>query len=617
MEALVGRQLGPYQILRELGQGGMATVYLAYQPSVARYVALKVLHPSLAQNPEFHVRFQREARVLANLQHPHILAVYDFGAAEDYAFVVMPYLATGTLASRLTGQPLPLAEAAKVVTQVADALDYAASRGVVHRDVKPSNILLDERGNCLLADFGIAKLLDTGPARLLDTASGPTLAGNIVGTPAYLSPEQGRGEMVDLQSDLYSLGVVLYKMVTGRVPFEAETPVGVILKHLQEPLPLPTTINPSLPPAVEAVLLRALAKDRRERFATGAELAQALQAASTQRAPSATQTLPAAPTPKSTLLEPAPDARVPTAAPASPPRPAAAPAAPAPPARRAALLRPSLWAALLGGLCLLAAMVAVPALGLTWLRGQATSPTPTRAAAATHTPAATTAPAPTPAATTALPPTATPPASVTPEPTQPPATQPPFQAISLSPIANASLAEDYAAPPLGRQVFAGVPFDLDGGVFKSQAGPMPNLTYPEKVQLTVDIARARQVSILLTAGNGFQQWEGEAIGRITAAFATRAPITVALILGQNIREWHAGDNVVAAAPEVTEVWQGPIAGFPDLVGWLDLLTLELPPEACDDVLTHLEFEDTSQLTLGEADPALTIAGVSVETCPAP
>jgi serine/threonine-protein kinase len=624
MEALIGRQLGPYQILRALGQGGMATVYLAYQPSVARSVALKVLHPSLAQNPGFHVRFQREARVLANLQHPHILAVYDFGEAEDYAFVVMPYLETGTLADRLTGQPLPLAEAAKVVAQVGDALDYASSRGVVHRDVKPSNILLDGRGNCLLSDFGIAKILDTGPARLFDTAAGPTLSGNIVGTPAYLSPEQGRGEPVDLQSDLYSLGIVLYEMVTGRVPFEAETPVGVIFKHMQEPLPLPTTINPGLPVAVEDVLLRALAKDRRERFATGAEFAQALQAASTQRAPSALQTLPAPPPREGTPLEPAPMPEAQAARPAAQPAPAAAPARR--PAPERAWQRPALLAVLVGGLCLLAALAAVPVLGLTWLQFQAASPTAARTEAATRAPAATTLPAPTPAATvTAQPPTtapsATAPPSVTPEPTQPvatpAATRPPFQAIALSPIANASLAEDYASLPRGTQVFDGVPFDLSGMAFKSEAGPAPNNSYPETARLRLEIAGARRVSILLTAGNGFQQWEGEEIGRITAEFAAGEPITFALVLGENVREWHAGENVVDEASQTSEVWQGPIAGHPELMGWLDLLTLELPPEACEDVLTAIEIEDTSRITVGNADPALNIAGVSVALCPEP
>jgi serine/threonine-protein kinase len=628
MEALIGRQLGPYQILRALGKGGMATVFLAYQPSVARNVALKVLHPSLAQNPEFHVRFQREARVLANLQHPHILAVYDFGVAEDYAFVVMPYLETGTLANRLTGEPLPLAEATRVVAQVADALDYAASRGVVHRDVKPSNVLLDGRGNCLLSDFGIAKLLDTGPTRLLDTASGPTLSGNIVGTPAYLSPEQGRGDPVDLQSDLYSLGVVLYEMVTGRVPFEAETPVGVIFKHLQAPLPLPTLFNPSLPAAVEDLLLRALAKDRRERFATGAALAQALQAASTKRAPSATQTLPV-PSKESTLLEPAPAPHVPAATPVPLPAPPAAQAPPAEPALTAPRrggLRPALLAALLGALCLLAVIAAVPVLGLTWLLGQAASPTPARTEPATHAPAATTLPAPTPAAITpaaATPAPSTPTPSVTlspsptPEPTEPIATRPPFQAISLSPIANASLAEDYAELPRGAQVFAGVPFDLSGTAFKSQAGPAPNSGYPQTARLPLEIAGVRRVSVLLTSGNGFRQWEGEEIGRITAEFAEGEPLTFALVLGENIREWHAGGNVVDEAPRATEVWQGPIAGHPELAGWLDLLTFELPPEACDDVLTGIEFQDTSQITLGSADPALNIAGLSVALCPAP
>jgi serine/threonine protein kinase len=272
MEDLTGKQLGSYRVVAQLGKGGMATVFKAYQPSMDRYVALKVLPRHLAdEDPQFILRFRQEAHVLAQLQNPHVLPVFDFGEAEGYAYLVMPLLSGGTLADRLQGQPVPLAQVRAIIAQVGDALDYAHSRGVVHRDVKPSNVLMDERGNALLSDFGIAKLVE-GTQHFTQT-------GGIVGTPAYMSPEQGLGTKIDRRCDIYSLGVILYQMVTGRVPFEAETPMAVLLKHINDPLPPPRSLNPALPEAVERVILKALAKNPDDRYATAGDLTQALQAA--------------------------------------------------------------------------------------------------------------------------------------------------------------------------------------------------------------------------------------------------------------------------------------------------------------------------------------------------
>jgi serine/threonine-protein kinase len=271
MEDLTGKQFGPYQIVAPLGEGGMAAVYKAYQPAMDRHVALKVLPRHLANDPAFVARFQQEVRVLARLQNPHILPVYDFGQAEGYTYIVMPLMSSGTLSSLLTGQPLPLQRVLTIVTQIGEALDYAHARGLVHRDVKPSNILLDESGNCLLTDFGLAKMVE-GAAHL-------TTSGAIMGTPNYMSPEQGMGQKLDGRSDLYSLGVILYEMVSGRVPYNAETPMGVMIKHINDPLPPPRTLNPDLPQRVERVITKALAKDPSNRYATAGELVHDLQTA--------------------------------------------------------------------------------------------------------------------------------------------------------------------------------------------------------------------------------------------------------------------------------------------------------------------------------------------------
>ncbi len=268
MEDLTGKQFGPYRVVAPLGEGGMAAVYRAYQASMDRYVALKVLPQYFARDPEFVGRFAQEARVLAKLQHVHILPVHDFGEADNYTYIVMPFVQTGTLADLLDSEPLPMDQIEKIVSQVGSALDYAHSEGVIHRDVKPSNILIDQLGNCLLTDFGIAKIVEG--------TSAFTQTGGILGTPAYMSPEQIRGETLDGRSDIYSLGVVLYEMATGRPPFKAETPPAIFVKHLHDPLPPPHIHNSEIPQGVERVILKALCKEREDRFDTMAEMVHAL-----------------------------------------------------------------------------------------------------------------------------------------------------------------------------------------------------------------------------------------------------------------------------------------------------------------------------------------------------
>jgi serine/threonine protein kinase len=271
MEDLTGKQLGPYQVVAPLGEGGMAAVFRAYQPGMERYVALKVLPRQFAEDPEFSARFHREARILAQLQHPHILPVFDYGQVEGYSFIVMPFVPSGTLTDSLTGEPLPLPRIRQVISQVGDALHYAHARSLIHRDVKPSNILIDESGNCLLTDFGLA--------RMVEASANLTATGTVLGTPAYMSPEQGSGRRIDARSDIYSLGITLYEMATGRVPYKAETPVAVVFMHASAPLPPPRKVNPDLPEAVERVILKALAKNPDDRYQTAEDMVAALKRA--------------------------------------------------------------------------------------------------------------------------------------------------------------------------------------------------------------------------------------------------------------------------------------------------------------------------------------------------
>ncbi len=265
---MIGTNLGPYRILEKLGRGGMATVYKAYQPSLDRYVAVKVLPAHLTDEPGYAERFKREARAVAKLEHPNILPVYDYGQEGDLTYIVMRYMEGGTLKA-LLGRPLDLSLAVDLIGQIAGALDHAHEHGVVHRDVKPSNVLLDQANRALLTDFGVA--------RIVEATQQITATGVGVGTPAYMSPEQGQGKRVDRRSDVYSLGVVLYEMLTGRVPYEADTPLGVVWKHANEPLPLPRSINAAIPEAVERVVLKAMAKAPEDRYATAGELGQGLR----------------------------------------------------------------------------------------------------------------------------------------------------------------------------------------------------------------------------------------------------------------------------------------------------------------------------------------------------
>ncbi|HEY47438.1 MAG TPA: protein kinase [Anaerolineae bacterium] len=275
MEDLTGKQLGQYRVVEPLGEGGMAAVYKAYQPAMDRYVALKILPRHFASDPEFVGRFEQEAKVIAKLQHVYILPVHDFGEAEGYTYIVMPYVETGTLADMLEGKPLPLPKIRKFTSQVGAALGYAHSRDIVHRDVKPSNILIDEQENCLLTDFGIAKIVE-GTSQFTQT-------GATIGTPAYMAPEQILGEKLDGRSDIYSLGIVLFEMATGRQPYRAETPPAIFVKHLHDPLPLPRMENPDLPESIERVILKSLAKDREDRYPSASDFVQAVQAAISEK----------------------------------------------------------------------------------------------------------------------------------------------------------------------------------------------------------------------------------------------------------------------------------------------------------------------------------------------
>jgi len=269
---LAGRTLGPYQLRELLGTGGMGAVYRAYQASLNRDVALKVISPALSSDEGYARRFVREAQTAAALEHPHIVPVYDYGSNQGFNYVVMRLLTGGSLADRMayqkaTGSPLPsLAEAADVIQKLAAALDYAHSRGVIHRDIKANNVMFDDHGTPFLVDFGIAKL--TGASTSL------THTGMVMGTPSYMAPEQWRGESVTAATDQYALGVLAYGLLTGHMPFEASTPFALMHQHLNDVPPPPDTWRADVPAGLQAVIDRAMAKEAADRYPSIRDFAQ-------------------------------------------------------------------------------------------------------------------------------------------------------------------------------------------------------------------------------------------------------------------------------------------------------------------------------------------------------
>ncbi|MEO8393227.1 MAG: protein kinase [Chloroflexota bacterium] len=267
---MIGTRLGEYEIVEEIGVGGMSRVYRAYQPSLSRFVAVKIIHRAIATDQRAVERFQREARLIGSLQHPHLLPIYAFDGLNDPPYIAMPYVEGGTLKDVLDKSGvLPIPDTLFILRQVASALDYAHRQGVIHRDIKPSNIMIDGDGNVFLMDFGIARLTAGG--------EGITQTGMSVGTPEYVAPEQAMGaENVDSRADIYSLGIMIFQMLSGNRPYAAPTPMAIVMKHINDPVPSIIDFNPTLPAALDEVFSVALAKNPDARYQTASDLVEAV-----------------------------------------------------------------------------------------------------------------------------------------------------------------------------------------------------------------------------------------------------------------------------------------------------------------------------------------------------
>lgn len=382
---MIGKTIGGYRIIEQIGMGGMATVYKAYDAGMDRYVALKTLPPQYLNDPEFRARFEQEAHAIARLEHAHILPVFAYGEQDGITYLAMRYMETGTLSDLVKKGPLSLTDTARYLSQIASALDYAHSAGIIHRDVKPTNVLVDKHGSAYLTDFGIAKIIG-GAANLTGT-------GAVIGTPQYMSPEQfEHDQAANPASDQYSLAIMAYEMVTGRTPYQAATPWAIIGMHQRsDSLPLPSSLRSDLPPAAENVILKALSRDPALRYESCARMADAFNEAAT-RAPiwSARPSMLEAPTVIGAADKPTTAAGPPTTRLISPKR--------------------SRWPLMAAALIVVAAVVAIGV----WASGQDETP-PTLPVAAIATDVFTQTTVPQPTAT----PTDTPTQILTPTPTSP------------------------------------------------------------------------------------------------------------------------------------------------------------------------------------------------------
>jgi len=273
--SLIGTEIGKYRITERIGRGGMAEVYEGIHTHLDRKVAVKVLHSHLLEGGDFVARFKREAKAVANLRHPNIVQVHDFDIQEDLIFMVMEFIDGDNLHTKLVevgkkGERMPIKLIGSIINDIASALDYAHSKGMLHRDIKPSNIMIDQDDKAYLTDFGIAKLLD-------DTKF--TATGQLVGTPAYMSPEQGMGEDLSEESDIYSLGVVAFEMLTGQVPYDAKTPIGIVHKQINDPVPNLSELVDGVPGTAQQVIDRALSKSPGSRYSSAEALVGALRVA--------------------------------------------------------------------------------------------------------------------------------------------------------------------------------------------------------------------------------------------------------------------------------------------------------------------------------------------------
>jgi tRNA A-37 threonylcarbamoyl transferase component Bud32 len=548
-----GVSFASYRIVEPLGRGGMASVYRAYEAALDRHVAIKVLPAEFLHDPTFAERFRREAKVIARLEHPNIIPIYafDIEAERHIPWMSMRLVAGGALSGLLRSRqtPLPFARSITILRGVAEALDYAHAKGVVHRDVKPQNILLDEAERVYLADFGIAKMVEG--------SGGLTQTGMISGTPQYMAPEQATGLVVDKRADIYALGIVAFEMFTGRVPFVADTPVAILMKHVSEPLPAP---GPSVPRALVHPILKCTAKKPEDRWASASEFVRALDAALGSVATAASlDDLPTLEVPReATTFRQARTVPAPQEEPAAPATALLPTAAPRPPwTRRRTGLAPALVGA---GVAAAFVVVAGMAVAVLWSRRAPDAPaTPAPSASAPIAAASQRSePAPAPAAPTALPVAASPPRAPAPAPAAasgrttaargdaPPATR------GGAPVVSAEPVEATRTPPTMPPSLVPTPVPT----------PAPQAVEPA-VRAPAVSPQVRALLDGLASSDRDQRWRAaEALGSLGSEAKPAVPaLTAALRDPNETVRWRAAEALGKVGVEAADAVPGLIASL--------------------------------------------------------
>ncbi len=593
---MIGQTLNQrYQIFANIGRGATGIVYRAHAIDTQQDVAIKILTAELTFDPAMLERFRREGEALKQLRHPNIVNSIDTFEHNGQQVIVMEYVAGGSLHDRLKQGPLPIDQVRRLALGLCDALIRTHDLNIIHRDLKPENVLLTEDGTPKLTDFGIAKLVTEG-TRLTGT-------GAQLGTPYYMSPEAWQGRPLTVQADIWSLGIVLFEILAGQVPFGGDTLAAVMNKVLTAPLPDLRDLRPDTPPALVKIIRRMLARDPAKRYQTMREVALDIERLPTS--PGA-NTVPGAA--QATRLKP--------------------PEPPAPSRQRWLWVGAGMLLAL--GLCIAATFGGLWAVGagsadlrpagLAWLIGTP-SPTPTATPVPTAPP---TLPVPTSTATLTLtpPPTTTathtssPTATLSPTPTSTATSAPRDNPVSLGNAAQDSIQNQFPGFPTGNQVLGGVWFSIPAQ--KNQAGTQcgaPYDSWPTAIVIpTAGIARPEVIYVLINAGYT-ANFAGQTIGSIRVKFTDGRALSFGLILGQTLREWkiQAEENVVRTASGTREIYRGTSAG--GSVGVVDMLALPIPAEYRTGTLQSIAFYDTTADTLGSLNPCFFVVGVTVRSRP--
>lgn len=559
---------GRYRIVAVLGQGGMGLVYRAWDINLKKAVALKEMRPQPGLEPHLYAQlrqqFEREAQILARLNHPNLVSVTDYFSSLGNDYLVMRFIEGQSLEQIIQEQgPVPENQLLRWADDLLDALTYCHNQGVLHRDIKPANIIITSENRAVMVDFGLVKLWDPHDPRTRTAMAG-------MGTPAYAPPEQygGLAEHTDQQSDLYSFGATLYHALTGQAPASASERMA-LPDHF---IPV-EKLQQGTSATVAAAIMQALALPRNKRFLTAQAMKTALRG---QAAPRTGQTL--------------------------------------------ATYKPLTWA-ILGSVLFLVILLVIG--GLSALRSNDVSNTdrpanetsegiaaalPTNTLTFTSEPTQT--PPPTPSSTPSPTPSPTETATFTPTntpiPTHTPVPILTYYKLPLGSQANATL--DFN-PPLGGQTWLGIPFQIESTIFKSQASGNPDANYPTIWSATLDLPEPETLYLLLSSGNGFTGYANRSIGTVEVVCNDQIYTVAEFILGNNIREWHEGDNIIDTATAITNVWQGSVVGSVD--AFIDMLALDLPTPCRQNSLTGLTIFDNSITATGSTDPAINLLAVTI------